>query len=104
MLKIVGLVVGLGAITASYMVNQIPTVIRQERLTPLSLVQKHHRIAQGTVCFYPLEVKCIDDVCGETPSSYWEISVNGDTSHYNANSTIRHSDRVLWHYVSSREK
>lgn len=68
---------------------------KKERLTPLKLVQRHHKVTQGTVCWYPLEVKCIDDRCGEN-GSYWEVSVNGDTRHYNANSTLKRSDRVLW--------
>lgn len=65
------------------------------RITPLSLLKKHHKVIQGTVCFYPLEVKCIDGLCGEN-GSYWEVSVNGDTKHYNANSTLKRSDRVRW--------
>lgn len=69
------------------------------RLTPLKLL-RHHQIKQGTVCWYPLEVKCIDNVCGEPEHSYWQVSVNGNIRNYNANSTVKRSDVVRWHYVS----
>ena len=74
-----------------------------ERLTPLALIKRNHKVTQGTVCFYPLEVKCIDDVCGDS-KSYWEVSVNGNTRDYNANSTLKRSDMVNWVFVSSKER
>lgn len=77
-----------------------PPVVLQERMTPLKLLQRHHKVVQGTVCFYPLEVKCIDNVCGESPNSYWEVSVNGNTKNYNANSTVMLSDITVWHFCS----
>ena len=76
---------------------------RVERITPLTLIKRNHKVTQGTVCLYPLEVKCIDDVCGDN-KSYWEVSVNGNTRDYNANSTVRRGDVVRWKYVSLKEK
>ena len=78
----------------------LPTPQAQiQRITPLALLKRNHKVTQGTVCWYPLEVKCVDDVCGND-KSYWEVSVNGDTRHYNANSTVKKSDVVNWHFVS----
>jgi len=74
-----------------------------ERITPLKLLQRNHKVTQGFVCWYPFEVKCIDDKCGDD-KSYWEVSVNGDTRHYNANSRLKKSDVVRWTFVKENKK
>lgn len=77
--------------------------VRTERMTPLKLLQRNHVVKHGLVCFYPLEVRCIDGVCGDN-DSYWEVSVNGDTRYHNANSPVKKSDVVRWTYASSKGK
>lgn len=67
--------------------------------TPLRELRKTHKVEYGLVCWYPLEVRCIDNVCGETPKSYWEVLVNGDTRYHNANSKLQPGDKVEWKYV-----
>lgn len=75
-----------------------------ETTTPLKVLQRTHKVTQGFVCFYPLEVKCIDDLCAEEGKSFWIVKVNGDSDHYNANSKIKPGDSVEWVYVSSEGK
>lgn len=72
--------------------------------TPMHELQRTHKVTRGFVCFHPMEVRCIDDVCGNTPKSYWRLKVNGDSLHFNANSRILPTDRVEWVYVSEEEK
>lgn len=72
----------------------------QTQTTPLHELTKNHKVVLGLVCWFPMEVKCIDGVCGDGTTAYWELRVNGDTRHYNANSKILPTDKVEWVYVT----
>ena len=71
--------------------------------TPIKELEKSHKITRGFMCWHPMEVKCIDGVCGEN-GSYWMVKVNGDSLHFNGNSHIKPSDKVEWEFVSSEGK
>ena len=70
--------------------------------TPIRELKKSHKVTHGFMCWHPMEVKCIDEVCGDGKKSYWIVKVNGDSLHFNGNSHINPSDLVEWEYVSSK--
>jgi hypothetical protein len=72
--------------------------------TPLKELERSHKVRRGLVCFGPDEVKCIDEVCGEPPFSYWRVKVNDNSYSFNANSPVSPADRIEWEFVSSKEK
>lgn len=62
-----------------------------------------YSVEHGFICFSEKDIRCINDVCGHLPDSYWSIKVNGNEQNYSSQSHLTEGDVLELTYVQSGE-